>query len=224
MATAATIALMATPLAAEPLRHEIVFVDHIEAGLIEQDVFVDRNGEVYRATPDNIDMSADVFTTANPVPHDPGNTEATGPFAKGVPLNMTMGDWLSAAGTGTYVCEDGHGHLQLEFSGLVPDGVYTLWHFFMTAAPTEPFIGTFDLPIGALDGSQATFLADADGNAVFDQTFEDCIQLSGQQLTAGLAVNYHSDDKTYGVLPGDFGHNAHIQLFAALPKEPSLTN
>ena len=37
-----------------------------------------------------------------------------------------------------------------------------------------------------------------------------------------LAINYHSDGKTYGPLPGAFGLNAHIPLFVMLPKREGL--
>jgi hypothetical protein len=33
-----------------------------------------------------------------------------------------------------------------------------------------------------------------------------------------LAINYHSDGKTYGGLPGAFGLNAHVPIFAMLPR------
>ena len=219
-ASVAAAAILATPVAAEPIQFDVEFVDHIEAGLPEQDVYIERwteTGTVFRPSPDDANEDAQLFLAAEPVAHNPFDATDVGPFERGEPLDMTLGEWLSAEGAGSYVCENGAGHLQVEFSDLVPNGVYTLWHFFMSSTPTQPFIGTYDLPIGALDGSQSIFTADADGNAVFDQAFENCLQLSGEQLAAGLALNWHSDSQTYGVLPGDFGQNAHIQLFAILP-------
>ena len=35
--------------------------------------------------------------------------------------------------------------------------------------------------------------------------------------TAGLAINYHSDGKTYGGHPGEFGNKSHIPIFVLLP-------
>ncbi len=212
--------MLATSLSAEPVQHEIVFVDHLEAGMVEQDVFVERatgGSDVFRTTGERADMDANVYTSAVAIPHDPANTEAVGPFPRGQALDMTLGEWLSAEGAGSYTCEAGRGHLELAFTGLIPDGVYTLWHFFMAIEPTDPFIGTFDLPVGNNDGTQSVFIADSNGNAIFDEVFADCLQLSGETLYSGLAVNYHSDGNTYGSLPGDFGENAHIQIFALLP-------
>lgn len=217
--SALAVVLAATPVVAESVKHEIVFVDRIEAGVPEQDVYVARSSGsgVYRPSPSDVDMSAELFSAAESIPHNPSDAKDVGPYPKGTALDMTLGQWLGAEGVGTYVCDNNGGQLRVEFSGLVPNGEYTLWHFFMSAKPTEPFIGTYDLPIGEVDGSQSVFTADADGRAEFDQRFASCLQLSGEQLTAGLALNWHSDGKTYGVLPGDFGHNAHIQLFAELP-------
>ena len=217
--TAIAAALAFSPVAAEPVSHEIVFVDHIGAGMPEQDVYIEgpSGEEVFRPGASESDLSAPLYAAANSIPHNPADPNAVGPYPKGAPLDMTLGDWLGAEGAGTYVCDDNGSHLRVEFTGLVPQGEYTIWHFFMSAKPTETFLGTYDLPIGNVDGSQSVFKADADGNGVFDQTFENCLQLSGEQLAAGLALNWHSDGKTYGVLPGDFGLNAHIQLFAVLP-------
>ncbi|MEO1140265.1 MAG: hypothetical protein AAFW87_12500 [Pseudomonadota bacterium] len=214
-----------TPTQEPSIAFDVSFMSHVEAGVAEQDVYVTRGssqGKVYRPGPEDTDLNAILFTAAESQPHDPGNPAANGPFKEGAKLDLTLGEWLGASGSGHYHVEDGQGHLTVEFEGLVPNGIYTLWHFFMVNGQTDPFIGTFDLPAGALDGSQSVFIADADGSATFDQSFDTTLQLSGEQLTAGLAVNWHSDGNTYGVLPGDFGQNAHIQLFTALPRRPDL--
>ncbi|MEM8972278.1 MAG: hypothetical protein AAGD43_09495 [Pseudomonadota bacterium] len=215
--------LAATPAVAEDIAFDITFRTHVFDGLAEQDVYVRTpeypNG-VLRPSAEFTDYDAALFASASPQAHAPGNPHAVGPFPAGRELNVTLGDWLAATGSGEYHCENGQGHLTVEFQDLVPNGVYTIWHFFMVNGATEPFIGTFDLPIGALDGSQSGFTADDAGSATFDQTFGDCLQLTGSQLMAGLALNWHSDGQTYGVLPGMFGHNAHIQLYTDLPAEP----
>ena len=208
-----------------PVRHEIAFVTHVEVEVAEQDVFILREAgsrDVFRPGPAERDMAAPLYAAAEPQHHAPFDPAASGPFPKGAPLGITLGDWLKAEGGGSYSCEDGQGHLQLQFTGLVPDGVYTIWHFFMASPPTEPFIGTYDLPLGSRDGAQSIFIADAQGNGSYDQSFTPCLQLSGEHLSAGLALNWHSDGKTYGVLPGDFAKNAHIQLFTGLPTRAGL--
>ncbi len=208
-----------------PVHHEIAFASHVELEIAEQDVFIERepgSGKVFRPGPAERNMAAPLFAAAKPQAHAPFDPTASGPFPKGAPLDMALGDWLRAKGGGNYSCENGQGRLQLQFTGLVLEGVYTLWHFFMAAPPTEPFIGTYDLPLGSRDGAQSVFIADAQGNATYDQSFTPCLQLSGEHLSAGIAVNWHSDGKTYGVLPGEFAKNAHIQLFAGLPPRAGL--
>ena len=46
--------------------------------------------------------------------------------------------------------------------------------------------------------------------------------MSDVWTTAMLAINYHSDGKTYAGLPGDFGYNAHVPLFAMLPQREGI--
>ncbi|WP_305985875.1 hypothetical protein [Roseibium sp. MMSF_3544] len=208
-----------------PVAFDVNFIYHVDAGVAEQDVYIERetgSGEVWRPGPKDNLPNAPLFASAEPQRHMPGNPEADGPYPQGADLKLTLREWLGASGNGQYRCENGQGHLTIDFEGLVPDGVYTLWHFFMVNGATDPFIGTYDLPAGAYDGSQSIFTADASGAAVYDQTYETCLQLSGEQLSAGLAVNWHSDGKTYGVEPGEFGLNAHIQLFAELPTRAGL--
>ncbi len=204
---------------------DLAFVNHLEADLIEQDIFVERepgSGEVWRITKGWNDMNAPIFTAAIKVPHDPFNMEALGPHPKGAPMNMTVGDWLKARGTGRYTCKDAEGALETEFSGLVPNGVYTMWHAFIALPPTTPFSGTLDLPLGARDGSDAAFVADGDGNASFTRRFRPCLEMSDVWTTAMLAINWHSNGKTYGADPGEFGHNAHIPLFLMLPPREGI--
>ncbi|MEM6693084.1 MAG: hypothetical protein AAF626_00280 [Pseudomonadota bacterium] len=215
----AAVVLAASPAFADDVSFDITFRNHVQDGLNEQDVYVLGTGGVVRPGPNVISLDANLFASAVPQAHAPGDPDATGPFPKGADLGITLNDWLGASGNGRYHCENGKGRLMVAFEDLVPNGVYTIWHFFMANGAIEPFIGTFDLPIGDFDGSQSIVTANAQGNALFDQTFASCLQLSGPQLMAGLALNWHSDGQTYGVLPGMFGHNAHIQLYADLPAQ-----
>ena len=132
------------------------------------------------------------------------------------------GRFPEAQGEGRYRCEDGAGELRVEFAKLVPNGVYTMWHAFMAWPPTEPFIGTYDLPIGARDGSASVFVADARGNATLVRRFKPCLQLTGEHLAAELAVGWHSDRETSGPLPGEFATKSHIHMYTGLPKRSGL--
>lgn len=198
---------------------ELNFVNHLQAGMNEQDVFIEHEpgaAQVYRAVATDEDMDAPLFAAAAPVKHNPASAEDVGPYAKGMPLNVTLGEWLAGSGSATVSCKNGQGTLEASFENLVPDAVYTLWHFYMPAPPTVPF-QSIDLPVGARDGSQNTFTTDANGNALYSETFEGCLPASTEVLTSALAVAYHSNGQTYGLEPGSFGTVSHVQLFAPLP-------
>ena len=204
---------------------DLAFVTHLDMDLPEQDVFIERekgSRDVYRVTRGDNDMGAQLYKAAHPVSHNPFSAEAVGPYPKGEAIGMTLGAWLKHQGTGTYRCENGAGTLSTSFSGLIPDGVYTMWHAFMPIPATTPFSGTLDIPLGARDGSTSVFTADAAGNAAFDHTFKPCLQMSDVWVTSMLAINWHSDGNTYQAHPGDFGYNAHIPLFLMLPPREGI--
>lgn len=210
---------------ARPAVLDLAYITHLEMDLPEQDVFIERvpgSGEVFRVTKGDNDMKAPLFKTAVETKHNPFDPAAIGPHPKGEPLGMTLGQWLRHRGTGSYRCENGEGRLETAFSGLVPKGVYTLWHAFMALPPTTPFSGTLDLPLGARDGSESIFRADEEGIAKVVRRFRPCLEMSDVWTTSMLALNYHSDGKTYGALPGAFGLNAHIALFLLLPSREGI--
>ncbi|MBT8423407.1 MAG: hypothetical protein KJO67_00410 [Silicimonas sp.] len=198
---------------------ELEFVDHIKAEMIEQDVYVDKmsDGKLYRVTTEDASDFSEfqVFRTAAPVEHAPMDASKIGPYDAGAPLNFTLGEWLSASGTATLECNDGSGVLRAEFQNLVPNGVYTMWNFF--AGQQLAKFHTYDLPVGAPDGSQSAFTADGKGSAIFEASFEPCLDRTSPQLMAGLAIAYHSDGETHGYEPGPMGNKSHVQLFAVIP-------
>ncbi len=214
-----------TPNNKTDIELEIAFMTHLDMNLHEQDVYIERtkgSSQVYRVTAGDHNLRAQLYKAAHKIPHDPFNSDAVGPYMKGEPLNMTLGQWLKHSGKGTYTYKEGQGTLKLEFTGLVPNGVYTMWHAFMPATPPVPFTGTLDLPLGASDGTESVFTAKADGTATFTHTFRPGLQMSDVWTVSMLAINYHSDGKTYGGHPGQFGLNAHIPLFTMLPKRPGI--
>lgn len=201
------------------------FIFHIDDGMAEQDVFYEKvpgSGEVFRPTAATRDMDAPLYAPRIEVKHNFLDTTDTGPYPKGRALGLTLGEWFAAKGGGTYTCEDGVGTVDFTFENLVPNGVYTMWHDFMVWPPTEPFIGTYDLPFGARDGSENVFVAAEDGSAEFQRTISPCLQLTGEHLAADLAIAWHSDGKTYGPLPGAFSTVTHVQMYVALPKRTGL--
>lgn len=207
---------------------EINLISHIEAGMIEQDVFVDRRQpgtEIYRVTTADYERYLDLklYASSLPVSHDPGNENATGPYIQGRELNMTLRDWLAAKGTGDYTCRQGKGQLEIAFENLVPNAVYTMWNFYVPTPAAEPF-STYDLPMGKRDGSESAFFTDASGRATYKASLEGCLQGTGEQLAAGMAIAWHSDGVMYGSHPGRMGQATHVQIFQLLPDSEELNN
>ena len=187
---------------------DVTFADHITMGMVEQDVFVTRDGssDVFRVTTedqaDYLDNMA--FSATSEIAHHPMNMTAVGPFAKGRELGFTLGNWLSATGSGSVSCTDGKGALSASFTGLVPDGVYTMWLFYVAIPFPEPWM-TYELPFGARNGSQSLFTSHASGNASFEGSVGTCLQGSGSQIAEGLAIAYHSDGQGHGPHMGPAG-------------------
>ena len=199
---------------------EFDFINHAQAGMAEQDVFLaDEDGRVLRPMAeqalDNTLASRPVFKTAAPAEHDPfGLSEAPmGPFDQGEPLGFTLGAWMAARGQGTYTTDGESGELELSFENLVPGGVYTIW---CATIQMPPDFAVTDRPCGEADGSTNTFTADADGNGAITIPVS-WLPETTDSATGVIAAAYHSDGKTYGPLPGEFGSVTHVQLMHMLP-------
>ena len=121
--------------------------------------------------------------------------------ADGKPMDMSLGQWLSAKG---YVVltpvSGGAERVTVALSGLKPNGHYS---FFKNHFDQKPIGFT---PLDGL-GTDNSFVASADGRGVVSI-------ISPSSLTHDNAVLlvYHSDGKTYGKSRGEIGLNAHHQL------------
>lgn len=206
---------------------ELTFVDHLKAGLIEQDVFVQKNEgpkNVFRVLPEEREqyLDHDLYTTKLSHHHNPFDKKLIGPYKRGKSIGITLRDWLKAKGTATCSCEGGWGKVEASFENLMPNAVYTMWHAFMAKDNKQDFIGTFDLPVGLRNGDQSVFKTNDQGYAQLELHFPKCLQLTDTQLMSMLAIAWHSDHQTYGISPGPFGQVSHIQLFAAFPDVDNL--
>ena len=164
-------------------------------------------------------LARTVYAAASPTEHDAFKVGPSplGPFDKGKSLGYTLGQWLGAGGIGIYSVDGDKAELSLSFKKLVPNGVYTVWCSRMTFPP-EPKI--VDMPCGKDDGSENSFTADEKGNGDFSLKFKP-LEESTKETASIIAIAYHSDGKTYGASPGDFGLNSHIQTFFLLPQQSS---
>ncbi len=160
-------------------------------------------------------LSKTVYATANPTEHDPFKVgdKPLGPFEKGKSLGFSLGQWLAATGNGTYSVDGDKARFRLSFTSLVPNGVYTLWCSRITFPPNPKIV---DRPCGDEDGSENSFKADNTGSASFRLRLNP-LEQSTEETATIIALAYHSDNKTYGASPGDFGLNSHVQIFFLMP-------
>ncbi len=214
-----------------------------------QDVYVVLNNttpdQVYRIERNQADdpniTAKEIYATTNATPHDPYKItpQPLGPFPKGADLGSTLGQWLAAAGRGTYTEENGNATLNLTFEKLVPNGIYSIWYATVTMPPNYREELT---PLGAPDGAKNSFKANSRGNASFDLkikalppstnvTFGDYVAMyvtkkapiTGKISWTLISVAYHSDGMTHGAVPGELGKTAHIQMVHLMYPKPART-
>ena len=140
---------------------------------------------------------------------------------------LTRDEWSTAAGTATITCEESGTRYDMEFSGMVPNGVYTIWHF-PTSEPltTRDDSGRVINPIdsdeaikggalGSSDGEDNVFTADADGNATLNVLAAPRGLIPECTLVGGtfLIVVYHMDGRSWGDNPGDASTHAWQAIF-----------
>lgn len=200
----------------------VQFANHIQAKLPEQDVFIESKNNPNQVVRLEKDVAKDqsllaktVFAAASATAHDPFKLgqNPLGPFQKGKSLGITLGDWLAATGKGTYVVEGDNAKIDFSFQKLVPNATYTVWCSRLTFPPNANVV---DKPCGNPDGSENIFKTDENGNGSFALTLKP-VEESTKETASIFAIAYHSDGKTYGANPGDFGLNSHVQLFFLVP-------
>lgn len=201
---------------------DVKFASHIQANLPEQDVFVESKDDPTKLVrvegeqaKDPTTLAKKVYASSQMVPHDPFKlgSNPLGPYPKGKALGFSLEQWLAATGTGTYLVDGNQAELNLTLEKLVPNGTYTVWCSRLTFPPNPKVV---DRPCGAADGTENTFTSDASGNGKFDLKLPP-LEESTKETASVIALAYHSDKKTHGDNPGDFGLNSHVQLFFLVP-------
>lgn len=219
-----TLFVISVPSFAQSLSVDIKFVNHPQASFPEQDVFVNKNGQAFRLEASEAtqpaNLSLPVYKSAQMVEHDPFKMGQTplGPFTLGEALGFTMGDWLAGTGSGTYTVNGDNAKINLTLQKLVPDSTYTVWCSRLTFPPNVKVV---DRPCGKEDGSENVFKTDASGNGSFDLNLKP-LEESTKETASLIALAYHSDGKTYGSVPGEFGNKTHVQLFFPLPAKEAI--
>ncbi|NBC16027.1 MAG: hypothetical protein GVY18_01785 [Bacteroidetes bacterium] len=149
---------------------------------------------------------------------------------------VTWGEWSGVDGSITVTCVEEGTRIELDLSGLIPHGVYTIWN--VTFAPPG-FTGDFEAPglpahvqafgpAGPSNGHRSMFLASADGEGSFAVTtppgdlgttgsIQACALEEFEWHVVGL---YHFDGRTYGPERGPAG--THAEQFAFVFKQDAM--
>ena len=128
---------------------------------------------------------------------------------------LTLEEWSTAQGTSTVICDKTASHYDISLTGLIPDGVYTVWNNIYASSQRPGNFGGAQIAGGALgraDGSENGFTASSSGTATisfivgggealgFGGEQPDCVLTDAGGIV--LVVLYHIDGQTYGSDPG----------------------
>lgn len=132
--------------------------------------------------------------------------------------HVSLGEWDNAEGVVEIYCDGETTYADFNFSGLLPNGVYTIW--VGTLNGNQP---TGTGAMGSSSGTDNVLDVDGSGNAsisiVMDAgslsvfgSISSCVLTS--QNTVVLILDYHIDGNTYGSSPGpDFTEVGHIIFY-----------
>ncbi|HEY6166687.1 MAG TPA: hypothetical protein VI454_01515 [Verrucomicrobiae bacterium] len=126
--------------------------------------------------------------------------------------HITLGEWKAASGIAQIKCGDKGSHVVLRLSGLVPNGVYTVWlATFQSPGLTPDFANLIGLgALGAPDGSQNIVVASANGDATLsvvhpagDLSLFGSTGCLSDEFEVLLWLPLHVNGQTYGPEPGN---------------------
>ena len=125
---------------------------------------------------------------------------------------ITLAEWEKAKGEAKFKCDDDGASVSMTFSGMISNGLYTIWQ---TSGTPEG--GLTAVPLG---GSPNVFVPDADGDATFERELNACPfdTEEGTKPVLLYEIAYHSDALVYGGVPDSasgglpFGLQTHTQL------------
>jgi hypothetical protein len=126
----------------------------------------------------------------------------TATSAEGTPPGTGQAMWMKASGSATRTHADSGDTIAVKASGLVANGLYTLWGVNMEGGMTAT-------PLGGAPANE--FRADASGNATHS------VSVSANAKFAELHVAYHADNQTHGNSPGAMGTETFGHLTGKFP-------
>jgi len=181
-------------------------------------------------------FSGDVFVvngTGDLVAVDPRTTSDSAALFNlaGEPLGLTWGAFRAATATSTAASViSGTTDVRVTLSGLIPNGVYSLFYRTLSPDSANPVCPQVDATVamtalGAAGPDASSFVADSSGAAAFHARVRGLL-LNAQEFA--FAAIYHFDSMTYGPVPNrgesvdcgsSFGIDAMRQLFV-IQKSP----
>lgn len=228
--------LLKTPLGAELIGSERLAITIGEARAAAADFTLRNTPQPSVLVYADTDIMGEIRNADGQIPKDASErlyaaNVFIGPNAGQVPImapdghHVTLAEWQMATGEITASCSNGVSRYHGSFTGLIPDGVYTVWLHVLAEhkEPHEPVSRFTDLlgsgPAGPSDGSQTTVRAAADGSGSFSSSrAAGDMSMGGQHPECSVSeaegllfvLNYHIDGKTHGPFPGpdedDAGH------------------
>ena len=184
----------------------MVFFSH-EAGLstvIDPQMFVYAPGTPAGTGPQRINH------VANFAPALAANAPQTKLYnANGRALGVTLRAWKAANGRAMLRCRGGVETIRSRFRHLIPHGYYTLFVVHLDV-PKDP--GRFT-PLGASDGSNDSFVADAAGQGHETNVISSCLT-PGREA---VVLVWHSGGQILGSSIGSPGVASHNQLIFPVP-------
>jgi hypothetical protein len=134
-------------------------------------------------------------------PFDPSKPDLLSQVLKPDGQPLTFGEFSQARGMASVKYTPMGSHVVIKASGLIPNGVYTVWLMTFAAPGFTPNFENLisELPLGPSDGSRNTITASAAGEGALS-TFH-----AGRlfdEFEFHFALVYHPDGQTYGPTPG----------------------
>lgn len=124
--------------------------------------------------------------------------------------HVTLDEWRTATGSITITCLEGGGtQFDSDFSGLVPNGVYTIWQFTAGAGGALASHAPDDIKnvlVADANGTVSASVVGTSGPATLFGTVGTCqLPIPSQTAVAEgvyLVILYHIDDQSWGPGPG----------------------
>lgn len=123
---------------------------------------------------------------------------------------LTFAEWATATGSVTLTClEGGSTRFDVNLAGLIPNGVYTIWHFPLGAGgalASHPPVDINNVFVASATGAVNASVVATDGDMTFFGSAASCqlpVPLQSQ-IADGIymVLVYHTDNMSWGAGPG----------------------